>query len=767
MPEKPRLTPTLQKSIESAFWHASQSGHEYLTIEHLLFSLRDDILVYNAIRACGGNFDEIWLELEKYLSENLETIPWKKAPDPIPTIAFNRVMERAIVHTIASEVEQIDSGAVLASILPETESFASYVLNKHGIKRLHLLRFLCHGHNLPPSKGAVAPFRRQEAENEEEITSSDPLAAYAVDLLEKAGQGRIDPLVGREPELERVMHVLCRRRKNNPLLVGEAGVGKTALAEGLALRMYRGEVPDGLAASAYYSLDLGALLAGTRYRGDFEARVKAVLDSLKKKQGALLFIDEIHTLSGAGSVNGGSLDAGNLLKPFLASGELRCIGASTYQDLKSGFEKDRALARRFQIIELAEPAEPEAVEILKGLCGAYEAHHRVKFTDESIEAAVRLSARHLRDSFLPDKALDVMDETGAAQRLLPADKRKHVLGVPEVETVISKMARVPVQSVTSDDASRLARLETDLKSVIYGQNEAVERIASSIKLSRSGLCGHDRPSGSFLFAGPTGVGKTELAKQLANTLNVPFIRHDMSEYMEKHAVSRLIGAPPGYVGFDDGGLLVDSIRKQPHAVLLLDEIEKAHSDLFAILLQVMDHATLTDPHGRKADFRHVVMILTTNAGSKNISQRRLGFADSGVGGSARGAIEKTFSPEFRNRLDAILYFKPLGRPEILRVVDKFANELRHLLSEKKVELSLTNAARDWLAEKGFDPVMGARPMSRVFEEHMKRPLADEMLFGSLKSGGKAKFDVRRDKLTLSAKNSAASGKREKKKVKVI
>jgi len=765
MPERPQLTPTLQKSIESAFWHASQSGHEYLTIEHLLFSLRDDALVFKAIRACGGNHDEIWRELENYIKENMESIPWEKPLDPVPTIAFNRVMERSIVHAIASEVEYIDSGAVLASILPETETFASYVLNKHGVERLPLLRYLSHGYETSSSRGVGSPLRRREPEGEEEITSSDPLAAYAVDLLEKARQGRIDTLVGREPELERIMHVLCRRRKNNPLLVGEAGVGKTALAEGLALRIHQGEVPEGLAASAYYSLDVGALLAGTRYRGDFEARVKAVLDALKKKSGALLFIDEIHTLSGAGSVNGGSLDAGNLLKPALASGDLRCIGASTYQDLKGGFEKDRALSRRFQIIELAEPAEPEAVEILKGLSGAYEEHHRVKFTDESIEAAVRLSARHLRDSFLPDKALDVMDESGAAQRLLPADKRKQELGVPEIEAVVAKMARVPLQSVTSDAAARLASLETDLKSLIYGQDEAVEHVASSIKLSRSGLRGHERPSGCFLFAGPTGVGKTELAKQLAKVLNVPFIRHDMSEYMEKHAVSRLIGAPPGYIGFEDGGLLVDAIRKQPHAVLLLDEIEKAHADLFAILLQVMDHATLTDPHGRKADFRHVVLILTTNAGSKNISQRRLGFIDSGMGGSAKGAIEKMFSPEFRNRLDAILYFKPLGHAEILRVVDKFANELQTLLSEKKVKLSLSSAARNWLAEKGFDPAMGARPMARVFEEHLKRLLADEMLFGSLKKGGTAKFDVRQGKLTLNAKSSAEGG--EKKRAKLI
>jgi ATP-dependent Clp protease ATP-binding subunit ClpA len=753
MPDHPQLAPPLQKSIESAYWHASECSHEYLTIEHLLFSFKDDALVLRAIRACGGSPENIWNELENYLSKEIGAIEWRGTPDPTPTIAFNRVMERAIVHSIACETAYVDKGAVLASILPETESYASYVLRKHGVERLPLLRFLSHGGRRPPS-GADSPQPSQQPaqENDDDIASDDPLAAYAVDLLEKAREGQIDPLVGRSAELERIMHVLCRRRKNNPLLVGEAGVGKTALAEGLALRIHKNEVPEELAASAYYSLDMGSLIAGTRYRGDFEARVKAVLDALKKKQGALLFIDEIHALSGAGSVNGGSMDAGNMLKPALASGSLRCIGASTHHDLKGGFEKDRALARRFQLIELAEPAEPEAIEILKGLRGAYEAHHKVRFSDESIEAAVRLSARHLRDNFLPDKALDVMDETGAAQRLLPPKKRKKKLGVAEIEAIVAKMARVPLQSVTSNDASRLAGLEPRLKSLIYGQDEAIERVVSSIKLSRSGLRGHERPSGCFLFAGPTGVGKTELAKQLANVLNVPFIRHDMSEYMEKHAVSRLIGAPPGYIGFEDGGLLVEAIRKHPHAVLLLDEIEKAHADLFAILLQVMDHATLTDPHGRKADFRHVALILTTNAGSSSVSQRRLGFAESGSGRSARGAIEKTFSPEFRNRLDAILYFKPLGRAEILRVVDKFAAELQTLLNEKGAKLVLSAAARNWLAEKGFDPDLGARPMARVFEENIKRALADEILFGRLKNGGTAKFDAKQGKLELTVQS---------------
>jgi ATP-dependent Clp protease ATP-binding subunit ClpA len=754
MPEKPRLSPALQKSIESAYWQATQRGHEYLTLEHLLMSFRGDSLVQRAIGACGGNLEEIWRELEGHLAK-MEPAPSKQASDPTPTIAFHRVIERAIVHSIACESDFIDSGAVLASILPETESYASYLLNKHGVERLPLLRFLSHGRTLFKPIGPTGPSVRPQPSEANETTdpSDDPLKAFAVDLLEKAKQGLIDPLVGRGLELERIMHVLCRRKKNNPLLVGEAGVGKTALAEGLAIRIHKGDVPEGLAATAYYSLDLGALLAGTRYRGDFEARVKSVLDALQKKPGVLLFIDEIHTLVGAGSVGEGSLDAGNLLKPALADGALRCIGASTHLDLKGGFEKDRALSRRFQLIDLAEPIESEAIDILKGLQRVYEKHHSVKFTEESIEAAVRLSSRHLRDNFLPDKALDVLDEAGAAQRLLPKERRRKELGISEIEAVVAKMARVPLQSVSSDDAARLSMLEEGLRRRIFGQDEAIERIVSSIKLSRSGLKGNDKPSGSFLFAGPTGVGKTELAKQLANILNVPFLRYDMSEYMEKHAISRLIGAPPGYVGFDDGGLMVDAIRKQPHAVLLLDEIEKAHEDLFAILLQVMDHATLTDSHGRKADFRHVVLILTTNAGSKSVSMRGLGFAAAGAsknGKNAKGAIEKTFSPEFRNRLDAILYFNPLGQQDILRIVDKFASELQSLLSEKKVENTLSPAAKSWLAEKGFDPNMGARPMARVFEEHIKRPLAEEILFGKLKSGGTAKFDAKQGNLLMSA-----------------
>jgi len=567
----------------------------------------------------------------------------------------------------------------------------------------------------------------------------------------RAAEGRIDPLIGREQEMERVIHVLCRRRKNNPLLVGEAGVGKTAVAEGLALRIHEGRVPDALKGVSLFSLDMGSLLAGTRYRGDFEERVKAVLEALARHPGSLLFIDEIHTLVGAGAVSGGSMDASNLLKPVLASGDLRCIGATTFQEVKASLDRDRPLSRRFQKVEINEPSETDSIAILKGLRPRYEKHHGVKYADEALEAAVRLSSRYLRDLALPDKAIDVLDEAGAALKLLPGRKRRKTVSAADVEAVVARMARIPLQAVSSDDREKLAGLEVGLRSVIFGQDAAIEKVCGAIKLSRSGLRGFERPVGCFLFAGPTGVGKTELAKQLAKILDVEFIRFDMSEYMEKHAVSRLIGAPPGYVGFDEGGLLVDAVRKNPHAVLLLDEIEKAHPDIFAILLQVMDHATLTDNHGHKADFRHVALILTTNAGARNLSQRKVGFADVGTGGSARGALEKMFTPEFRNRLDATVTFATLGRPEILKVVDKNLRELQALLDEKDVVLEVGKAAREWLADKGYDPAFGARPMARVVEEHLKKPLAEEMLFGKLQKGGTANVERNGASIRISVK----------------
>ncbi|MBP1628124.1 MAG: ATP-dependent Clp protease ATP-binding subunit ClpA [Holophagaceae bacterium] len=746
MAKNPRITETLQRCIQHAFHLALAARHEYLTLEHMLLALQEDPAVAEAVAACGGDPEALKTNLGSFLRESVESLP-EDTPllQPVPTLAFNRVMERAIHHAVSSESMLVDGAALLVAMLPEKESQAAWLLKREGVTRLPLLRHLSHGAKaVEPEPGPT----REGDEEGGETPKKDPLQAYTVDLVARAREGKIDPLIGREDELERVVRVLCRRRKNNPLLIGEAGVGKTAIAEGLALRLAEGKVPEAIKDAPFYALDLGALLAGTRYRGDFEQRIKAVLEALAQKPGALLFIDEIHTLVGAGSVSGGSMDASNLLKPALQNGELRCIGATTYQDVKNSLDRDRALSRRFQKVEVGEPSEADCVGILKGLRAHYEAHHGVRYTDEALECAVQLSVRHLRDLQLPDKAIDVLDEVGATQRLLPTRKRKKTIGVPEIEAVVARMARVPVQTVSSDDRSKLAGLETDLKSVIFGQDKAVESVVSAIKLSRSGLRGFERPMGSFLFTGPTGVGKTELAKQLAQILGVPFTRFDMSEYMEKHAVSRLIGAPPGYVGFEDGGLLVDAVRKSPHAVLLLDEIEKAHPDLFAILLQVMDHATLTDNHGRKADFRHVVLVMTTNAGARDLSQRRVGFADAGAGGSSRGAVERAFTPEFRNRLDGIIPFAPLGRPEILRVVDKNLKELQVLLDEKKVTLQVSPKLRDWLADKGYDPAFGARPMARLVEEQLKRPLADEILFGKLQKGGKAKLDLKEDKVQI-------------------
>ncbi|HNX95080.1 MAG TPA: ATP-dependent Clp protease ATP-binding subunit ClpA [Holophaga sp.] len=780
----PSLTSGLQRAIHGAVARVRDARHEYLTLEHLLLALLEDVQAQEAVEACGASVQALRASLEDFLADRLESMPGDDPVEPAPTLGFNRVMERALGHALSSESGVVDAGAVLAAILQEKESHAAHFLRAQGIARLPLLRFLSHGgsHGGPhggqsgagrrseaPESGRASgpeagsgsdlgpepqrtPGNTAEPSSDEGSAAKDPLKAYAVDLIAKAASGRIDPLIGRDEELERLIHVLCRRRKNNPLLVGDAGVGKTAIAEGLALRIHEGRVPEALKDAPYFSLDLGALLAGTRYRGDFEERVKAVLDALAKRPGALLFIDEIHMLVGAGSVSGGSMDASNLLKPALASGELRCVGATTHQDAKAGFDRDRALSRRFQKIDVVEPGESDSIRILQGLRPTYEAHHGVRFSDEAIEAAVRLSARHLRDLQLPDKAIDVLDEAGAAQKLLPARVRRKTIGLSEIESVVARMAKVPLQTVGGNDRQRLSNLEDGLLDVIYGQDDAVHRVCDAIKLSRSGLRGHDRPVGSFLFAGPTGVGKTELAKQLASNLGVPFLRFDMSEYMEKHAVSRLIGAPPGYVGFEDGGVLVDVVRKSPHAVLLLDEIEKAHADLFAILLQVMDHATLTDNHGRKADFRHVVLIMTTNAGARDLSARRVGFAETGVGASSRGAIEKSFTPEFRNRLDAIVTFAPLGRAEILKVVDKNLKELQSLLDEKHVQLKVSLSVREWLAEKGFDPAFGARPMARLIEEKLKKPLADALLFGDLQKGGVAQFVKEGEALKLRVKH---------------
>jgi ATP-dependent Clp protease ATP-binding subunit ClpA len=663
-------------------------------------------------------------------------VPSSASVEPEPSVAFDRVVQQAVVHAAVSSAKHVDTGSLLVFMLQEEESHAAYFLQNQGLDRLTLLRVISHGgrgqQQRPQPHGgdaAAAP------------PSTDPLEAYATDLVARAAAGQIDPLIGRALELERMIQVLCRRRKNNPLLVGEPGVGKTALAEGLALRIHQASVPDALKGSKVFALDLGALVAGTRYRGDFEERVKQVLERLEKEPNAILFIDEIHSLVGAGAASGGAMDAGNLLKPALANGSLRCIGSTTFNDVKQSFDRDRALSRRFQKIEILEPSEDEALEILKGLRPHYEAHHGVRYTDDALAAAVALSAKHLKDLHLPDKAIDVLDEAGAAQKLLPADRRVAAIGPAEIEAVVAKMARVPVQAVSSDDRAALSTLDKELQRVIFGQEGAIDEVTSAIKLSRSGLRSPDKPIGNFLFAGPTGVGKTELARQLARILGVDFIRYDMSEYMEKHAVSRLIGAPPGYIGYEEGGLMIDAVRKSPHAVLLLDEVEKAHPDMVSILLQVMDHATLTDSHGRKADFRHIILIMTTNAGARDLSDRRMGFGETGQGVSSRGALEKMFTPEFRNRLDAIVHFNALGPAEIERVVDKQIDELRAMVQPKGVSIELDPLARAWLAAEGFDRAFGARPMARLIERKVKKPLSEMMLFGGLAEGGVARVTL--------------------------
>jgi ATP-dependent Clp protease ATP-binding subunit ClpA len=730
------------ETIQRAFRLATDRRHDTVALEHLLLAITDEPQGRRILAACGANVDALKKQVDEVLMKAFTPVPAPEMVEPEPTLGFDRVIQQAVVHAAVSSAEHVDSGSLLVFMLQEDESHAAYFLRRQGVERLTLLRVISHG-------GAEIQMPGQSAEGEPAgPAQADPLQAYATDLIARAQAGQIDPLIGRALELERMVQVLCRRRKNNPLLVGEPGVGKTALAEGLALRIHQGDVPEVLKDAKIYALDLGSLLAGTRYRGDFEERVKQVLERLGKESNAILFIDEIHSLVGAGAASGGAMDAGNLLKPALANGSLRCIGSTTFSDVKQSFDKDRALARRFQKIEVLEPSEAEALEILKGLRPHYESHHGVKFTDEALEAAVALSAKHLKDLHLPDKAIDVLDEAGASQKLLPAERRVAAIGAAQVEQIVAKMARVPVQAVSSDDRLALATLDPELKRVIFGQDSAIDAVASAIKLSRSGLRSPDKPIGNFLFAGPTGVGKTELARQLARILGIEFIRYDMSEYMEKHAVSRLIGAPPGYVGYEEGGLLIDAVRKSPHAVLLLDEIEKAHPDMFSILLQVMDHATLTDSHGRKADFRHVILIMTTNAGARDLSDRRLGFGETGKGGSSRGALERTFTPEFRNRLDATVTFNALGTAEIERVVDKQLDELRLMVAPKGVTIEVDAAARTWLAAKGFDRVFGARPMARLIERVIKKPLAEALLFGSLAAGGAARVTVVGDEITL-------------------
>jgi ATP-dependent Clp protease ATP-binding subunit ClpA len=736
------FAPETLETIQRAFRMATERRHDAVSLEHLLRSAIDEPQARHVLASCGVDLDALRKQLDEVLAKAFTPVPPPGTSEPEPTMALDRVIQQAIVHAAVSSAKHVDTGSLLVFLLQEEESHAAYFLRRQGLDRLTLLRVISHG---PTPQPAPTPPGDGEAGAP---GPADPLEAYATDLVARAAAGQIDPLIGRRLELERMIQVLCRRRKNNPLLVGEPGVGKTALAEGLALRIHQGDVPELLKGVKVYALDLGALLAGTRYRGDFEERVKQVLERLAKEQNAILFIDEIHSLVGAGAASGGAMDAGNLLKPALANGSLRCIGSTTFNDVKQSFDRDRALSRRFQKIDVLEPSEEETLDILKGLRPHYESHHGVAYTDAALESAVTLSAKHLKDLHLPDKAIDVLDEAGAAQKLLPREARVETIGPEQVEQIVAKMARVPVQAVSSDDRQALAILDVELKKVIYGQDPAIDAVASAIKLARSGLRSPDKPIGNFLFTGPTGVGKTELARQLARILGIEFIRYDMSEYMEKHAVSRLIGAPPGYVGYEEGGLLIDAIRKSPHAVLLLDEVEKAHPDMYSILLQVMDHATLTDSHGRKADFRHVILIMTTNVGARDLSDRRLGFGEPGVGGSSRGALERAFTPEFRNRLDAVVHFNALGTPEIERVVDKQIDELRALVAPKEVTIELDAAARAWLAAKGFDRAFGARPMARLIERVVKKPLSDALLFGSLANGGRVHIVVEEDEVRL-------------------
>ncbi len=743
----------LEQTIGQCYKRAREARHEFMTVEHLLLALLDNASAQSVLKACGADSLRLREDLEQAIEASVSKLAEDDGRDTQPTLGFQRVLQRAVYHVQSSGKKEVAGANVLVAIFGEKDSHAVYFLTQQDVTRLDVVNYLSHGIAKQGEEGEVpAPgdAEGKAGEGAEGEGKGDALAEYASNLNEQARLGKIDPLVGRADEIERTIQILCRRRKNNPLYVGEAGVGKTAIAEGLARRIVEGTVPEVLLNAVIFSLDLGALVAGTKYRGDFEKRLKAVLAAVRKHDGAILFIDEIHTIIGAGSASGGTMDASNLIKPALASGELRCIGSTTFQEYRGIFEKDRALARRFQKIDIVEPTVGETYEILQGLKPKYEAHHSVTYADEALQAAVDLSVKHIGDRLLPDKAIDVIDEAGARQRLLPEGQRKELIDIEEIETIVAKMARIPAKQVSATDKDVLQHLERNLKMVIFGQDPAIETLASAIKLARSGLGNPDKPIGSFLFAGPTGVGKTEVTKQLAMQLGIELVRFDMSEYMEPHSVSRLIGAPPGYVGFDQGGLLTEKIVKTPHCVLLLDEVEKAHPDIFNILLQVMDRGVLTDTNGREANFKNVVLVMTTNAGAAQASRRSIGFTHQDHSTDAMEAIRRGFTPEFRNRLDAIVQFQGLGFEHILRVVDKFLIELEMLLQEKHVSLSATPAARDWLAQHGFDPLMGARPMSRLIQDKVKRPLADELLFGKLLHGGRVSIDVADDELVVEA-----------------
>jgi ATP-dependent Clp protease ATP-binding subunit ClpA len=732
----------LEVSLHAAFVEARHKRHEFITVEHLLLALLDNPSAQEVMKACAAKVDDLRKNLTEFIEQHTPIVAGDGEVNTQPTLGFQRVIQRAILHVQSSGKKEVMGANVMVAIYGEKDSHAVYYLHQQGVSRLDVVNFISHG----ISKAAPQTPEKTETEGETAETgeSGGALEQFTQNLNQLAIDGKIDPLIGRDHEVERVIQILCRRRKNNPLLVGEAGVGKTAIAEGLAKRIVDNDVPEILAKALVYSLDMGSLLAGTKYRGDFEQRLKAVLKQLHDNPNAILFIDEIHTLIGAGSASGGTLDASNLLKPALSSGQLKCIGATTYQEYRGVFEKDHALARRFQKIDVNEPSVSETIEILKGLKSRFETHHGVKYTSTALTTAAELSAKYINDRHLPDKAIDVIDEAGAAQRIAPKSKQKKTIGKTEIEEIIAKIARIPARNVSSDDRNALKTLDRDLKATVFGQDKAIEALAAAIKMARSGLGSTTKPIGSFLFSGPTGVGKTEVAKQLAFVLGIELIRFDMSEYMERHAVSRLIGAPPGYVGFDQGGLMTEAITKQPYSVLLLDEIEKAHPDIYNVLLQVMDHGTLTDNNGRKADFRNVVIIMTTNAGASELSKTSIGFTNDKKAGDEMAEIKRMFTPEFRNRIDATISFAPLDEAIILRVVDKFLMQLEAQLTEKKVEATFTEALKKYLAKHGFDPQMGARPMSRLIQDTIRRALADELLFGKLASGGKVTIDVGAD-----------------------
>lgn len=742
------LSKELEFTLNQAFNEAREKRHEFMTVEHLLLSLLDNPTAAEVLRSCGVDLGQLKNELQNFLDETTPLLGANDLRETQPTLGFQRVLQRAVLHVQSSGHEEVTGANVLVAIYSEQESQAVYFLNKQNISRLDIVNYISHGISKIAEDDLISDDEIIEEETGGETPGQSPLDLFSENLNKMAMQGKIDPLIGREKEIERIIQILCRRRKNNPILVGEAGVGKTAIAEGLAKMIVDEQVPGILAECTIYSLDMGALVAGTKYRGDFEKRLKSILSQLKEEPGAILFIDEIHTIIGAGSASGGVMDASNLIKPMLANGALKCIGSTTYQEYRGVFEKDRALARRFQKIDIEEPGIEDTIKILKGLKSRFEEHHNIKYSPKALRIAVELSERYINDRHLPDKAIDVIDEAGANMQLQPVSKRKKMIGVHDIENIVAKIARIPPKSVSSTDLDCMRNLERDLKLVVYGQDDALGALSSAIKMSRSGLGNEDRPIGSFLFAGPTGVGKTEATRQLAIIMGIELIRFDMSEYMERHTVSRLIGAPPGYVGFDQGGLLTDAVVKQPHAVLLLDEIEKAHPDVFNLLLQVMDHGALTDNNGRSADFRNIVLVMTTNAGADRISRESIGFKTQDHSSDGMEEIKKVFTPEFRNRLDSVIHFKSLDKNVIEHVVDKFIIELEAQLEQKKVTIDVDSGAMKWLAEKGFDTKMGARPMARLISESIKKPLAEELLFGRLAHGGHVRVTVGEDGLVL-------------------